>query len=73
VNFIESLFHIAPDGGSGLLESAIALAVAVFLVLLYIIRSKALIRHLPSTLKGIMSQPLRGRRCFLGRSAGVVC
>jgi hypothetical protein len=41
MDFIERLFHIAPDGGTGLLELAITLALLLIPVTVVMVRRKA--------------------------------
>ncbi len=41
MDFIERLFHIAPDGGTGLLELAITLALLLIPITVLAVRRKA--------------------------------
>ena len=41
MDFIERLFHIAPDGGTGFLELAIALAVLAVPITLFALQRRA--------------------------------
>jgi hypothetical protein len=47
MDFIERIFHVAPDGGTGLLELAIVLALIVLLAVVTVRRQSA--RSSPST------------------------
>lgn len=58
MNFIENLFHIAPDDGSGLLEFMI-LGVLGLAFLLHIIRNGNLKRYRPRIFKSARTAPLR--------------
>jgi len=52
MHFIEQIFHIAPDGGTGLVESAIALVFVMFPLAVLALRMKRPARLLTRVLKG---------------------